>query len=133
MGRKDPLARLLAVGFPDVVDRLNALKQQNGAGAILTTDYASTSWFAFYGHFTIVGLGEDYRWPNAPAASAALFGQPALYVTEIRRDRHNLVAARFAQVTEIARFDRERKGIPIAHYILYRVSGPMNRDLGRMP
>lgn len=133
MGRKDPLARLLAVGFPNVVDHVNALKQVNGADAILTTDYASTSWFAFYGHFTIVGLGEDYRWPNAPAASAALFQHPALYVTEIRRDRHDLVLARFAQVTEIARFDRERKGVPIAHYIVYRVAEPTGRDLGRMP
>ncbi len=133
MGRKDPIARLLAVGFPNVVHHLESLKQANGAGAILTTDYASTAWFSFYGHFTIVALGEGYRWPDAPAAPRALFHRPALYITEIRRDRHDLIAAHFAHVTAIARFDRKREGVPIAHYIVYRVTGPQEQNFGRMP
>jgi 4-amino-4-deoxy-L-arabinose transferase-like glycosyltransferase len=133
MGRKDPLARLLAVGFPYVVERLDGLEQANGAGAILTTDYASTSWFAFYGHFTVVALGEDYRWPNASPAPATLFDRPALYIAEVRHDRHDLVAARFAHVREIARFDRSRDGIAIAHYVVYRATGPKERAFGRMP
>lgn len=132
-GRKDPLARLLAVGLPDVVAEVDALRQVNGAGAVLTTDYASTGWFAFYGHLPIVSIGEDYRWPNAPKTQLAELARPALYIAEIRRDRHDLVAARFARVTEIARIDRLRQGVPIAHYIVYRAEGPKGADLGRTP
>lgn len=132
-GRKDPLARLLAVGLPEVVQRIDSLQHATGSDVMLTTDYAQTGWFAFYGHFPIVSLGEDYRWPNASAATAGQFARPALYIAETRRDRHDLVAAHFAKVTEIAQIDRLRKGVPIAHYIVYRVEGPKGTDLGRMP
>ena len=133
MGRKDPLARLLAVGMPEVVGDLGSLKTANGADTILTTDYATTAWFAFYSRYRIVSLGEEYRWPDAPPATAATFAKPALYITEERRDLHGLVARAFTQVTEIARFDRRRQGVPIAHYVVYRVSGPKDLVLGRIP
>ena len=133
MGRKDPLARLLAVGMPEVVQELGALKAAHGADAIITTDYASTAWFAFYSPFPVVSLGEDYRWPNAPPLGAAVFARPALYITEERRDLHGLVAGAFTQMTEIAHFDRKRQGVPIAHYVVYRVSGPKGLAGGRIP
>lgn len=133
MGRKDPLARLLAVGMPEVVRELGALKAARGADVILTTDYASTAWFAFYSPYRIASLGEDYRWPDAPPLAAADLARPALYIAEERRDLHDLVAGAFAEVTEIAKIDRERKGVPIAHYVVYRVSGPRSASLGRMP
>jgi len=132
LGRKDPLARLLAVGFPQVVERLDTLRADTG-GAVLTTDYASTAWLAFYGHYPVVAVGEDYRWPEAPPAPASLCAMSCLYVTEIRRDRYDLIAARFSGVTEIARFDRQREGVPIARYIVYRAQGPKQAVLGRLP
>jgi hypothetical protein len=131
MGRKDPLARLLAVGFPEVSEKVEALRLSTHADAILTTEYASTAWFAFYGPGPVVQIGEDYRWPDAPVPAASLFARPALYVSEVRHDRHDLIAAHFARVQEIARFDRKREGVPIAHYIVYRVSG--GGPAGRMP
>ena len=131
MGRKDPLARLLAVGFPEVSENVDALRLSTGADAILTTEYASTAWFAFYGPGPVVQIGEDYRWPDAPVPPASLFAHPVLYVSEVRHDRHDLIAAHFAQVREIARIDRTREGIPIAHYVVYRVSG--GGPAGRMP
>lgn len=133
MGRKDPLARLLAVGFPQVADKVEALRLSAHADAVLTSDYASTAWFAFYGPGPVVQIGEEYRWPGAPAASAALYARPVLYVSEDRRDRHDLVAMHFAQVVEIARIDRERKGVAIAHYVVYRVSGLKGAPVGRIP
>ena len=134
-GRKDPLARLLAVGLPEVTEKVEQLRLAAGADAILTTDYATTGWFAFYapGTAPVIGVGEDYRWPDAPAVSAALFKAPALYVTELRRDRRETIAAHFGEVTEIARIDRERQGVPIAHYAVYRVSGLKGAPPGRIP
>jgi hypothetical protein len=133
MGRKDPLARLLAVGMPEVVRDLGDLKAANHAEVILTTDYASTAWFAFYSPFPVVSLGEDYRWPNSPPLAATAFAKPALYITEQRRDLHGVVAANFASVSPIARIDRKRHGIPIAHYVVYRVSGLKGPAAGRTP
>ena len=133
MGRKDPLARLLAVGFPEVAAKVEALRLTAHAGAVLTTDYASTGWFAFYGPGPVVQIGEDYRWPQAPAASAALYTRPALYVSEVRRDSRDLVASHFGHVAEIARIDRERKGVAVAHYVVYRVSGLKGAPVGRIP
>ncbi len=133
MGRKDPLARLLAVGMPEVVEDLGALKTATGAEVILTTDYASTAWFAFYSPYPVASLGEDERWPNSPPLTAAAFAEPALYIAEERRDLHALVAQSFAEVTPVARIDRQRHGIAIAHYVVYRVSSPKGASLGRMP
>lgn len=133
MGRKDPLARLLAVGFPEVAAKVEALRVSAHADAILTTDYASTAWLAFYGSGPVVAIGQDYRWAADPAADAALFAHPVLYVTEIRRDDRALIAAHFAHVEEIARIDREREGVPIAYYVVYRVSGLKGAAVGHIP
>jgi hypothetical protein len=133
MGRKDPLARLLAIGMPEVVSELGSLKTAQGAEVILTTDYASTAWFAFYSSYPVASLGEDERWPNSPPLTIAAFAKPALYIAEDRRDLHALVAQSFAEVKPVARIDRQRHGIAIAHYIVYRVRGPKGASLGRMP
>jgi 4-amino-4-deoxy-L-arabinose transferase-like glycosyltransferase len=133
MGRKDPLARLLAVGFPEFAAKVEALRLTAHADALLTTDYASTAWFAFYGPGPVVQIGEEGRWSGAPVPAASLFAGPALYVSEARWDRHDLIGTHFAKVAEIARIDRERKGVAIAHYIVYRVSGLKGAPAGRIP
>ena len=134
-GRSDPLARLLAVGFDGVAHNIQQLQVQNHAAAILTTDYASTSWFSFYLAASpgIVQLNEEDRYPDSPRANAALLSQPLLYVVETRLDRHELLAQHFQSVTPIAHFDRLRGGVVIAHYVAYRVAGLRGAPLGRMP
>ena len=135
MGRKDPLARLLAVGLPDVVSGVEKLREDTHAGALVTTDYATTAWFEFYLHTRppLVQIGEEFRWPDALKPQAKLFSQPALYVTEIRHDRRDLLVPHFSSVKEIARIDRKRDGIPIAHYIVYRIDGLKGDAVGRIP
>ena len=81
----------------------------------------------------MVQIGEEIRWSGAPAPTASLFAGPALYVSEVRRDRHDLIGAHFSDVTEIARIDRDRRGVAIAHYVVYRVSGLKGAAVGRMP
>lgn len=135
IGRKDPLARLLAVGLPDVVSGVETLREGTHADALITTDYASTAWFAFYSPACppVVQVGEEFRWPDAPVPRAGLFSRPALYVTETRHDRRDLLAAHFSSVKEIARIDRKQKGIPVAHYIVYQIDGLHGVPPGRMP
>jgi 4-amino-4-deoxy-L-arabinose transferase-like glycosyltransferase len=133
-GRSDPLARLLAVGMDDVAAGIASAAAQHHARAILTTDYATTSWLKFYRpDEAVIHVGEDYRYPEAPTPDAALLASPALYVVELRLDKHALIAQHFDHVTEIARIDRKRRGVPIAHYVLYEATGPRGAPVGRQP
>jgi 4-amino-4-deoxy-L-arabinose transferase-like glycosyltransferase len=134
-GRSDPLARLLAVGMDGVTQKIEKLQADNKAAAILTTDYESTAWMAFYlpGHPPVIQLNETYRYPDAPVPDAALLSRPLLYVAEPRLDKKDALVAHFARVQRIAQFDRLRRGVPIAHYVVYRVSGAHGPALGRMP
>jgi hypothetical protein len=133
-GRSDPLARLLAVGFDGVAQNIETARAQNGASAILTTDYESTAWFAFYlpGHPPVIQANEDYRYPDAPVPDTKLLTRPLLYVVEQRLDHRDLLAAQFAQVAPVAHFDRLRHGVPIAHYIVYRLGGWRGTRFGRL-
>jgi 4-amino-4-deoxy-L-arabinose transferase-like glycosyltransferase len=135
LGRSDPLARLMAVGMPAVTQDIERLANHDHAQAILTTDYASTAWLSFYlpSHPAIVQLNEEKRYPDAARADVGLLSQPLLYVVEARLDRHDFVAQHFARVTPLAQVDRLRRGVAIAHYVIYRVGGFHGAPLGRMP
>lgn len=134
MGRKDPLARLLAVGLPEVTEQIETLRIQQKASAILTTDYATTGWLSFYMPVKspVVLVGESFRFPDAPKLPADMAHQPMLYVTELRHDKHDAVLSHFANVTELARIDRKRADVAIAHYVVYRVRWPYGENIGRV-
>lgn len=134
MGRKDPLARLLAVGLPEVTGQIETLRGQYKATAIMTTDYATTGWLAFYMpvRVPVVLIGEDFRFPDARPITTDMAHTSLLYVTELRRDKHDTVLSHFANVQEVARIDRERAGIAIAHYVVYRVRWPYGARAGRI-
>ena len=134
LGRGDPLARLLAVGFDSVAQNIERQQAGMHAAAIVTTDYASTAWFSFYlpSKPRIVQLNEEVRYPDAQRADAALLTRTLLYVVEMRLDRHDLLAAHFRRVTPVAHFDRLRRGVPIAHYVVYRVDGLRGGPVGRV-
>ena len=134
-GRGDPLARLLAVGFDGVAQNIAVAERASGAAAIVTTDYESTAWFAFYlpDHPPVIQANEDYRYPDAPVPGRDLLAKPVLYVVEQRLDKHQELAGRFGQVREVARFDRLRHGVPIAHYVAYVLRDWRGSPLGRMP
>jgi 4-amino-4-deoxy-L-arabinose transferase-like glycosyltransferase len=134
-GRSDPLARLLAVGFDQVAARVNSARVAAGAVAIVTTDYASTAWIAFYlpDHPPVIQLNEPWRYADAPAADAVLLSRPLLYVVERRLDKRAEVAAHFGAIAPVMEFDRLRHGVAIAHYVVYRVSGWNGAPIGRLP
>ena len=129
MGRSDPFARLLGFGISEVARTVEA----RGASAILTTDYESTSWLAFYGNLPVVQLNEENRWLIAPSPAPDLLNRPLLYVTNLKRDRHDLVATRFRQVALQGFVDRTRNGTPVERYLIYRVSGSRGRAADRTP
>jgi 4-amino-4-deoxy-L-arabinose transferase-like glycosyltransferase len=138
-GRGDPLARLLFIGSDGVAQQIESAQAKAGAAAIVTTDYESTAWFVFYlpHHPAVIQANEPQRYPDAPVPDAAMLGRPLLYIAEQRAnhpelDQHAALAARFAQVQPVARFDRLRHGVPITHYIAYRLSGWRGTRFGRL-
>ena len=131
---RDPTARLLASGSVPVAQRIEALRVQYDAAAILTTNYAPTGWLAFYvpDHPPVVQANEAYRWLAAPKADAGLLHQPLLYVTEPRRDEARILAYDFARQQLVARLTRTRNGRAIDLYDVYLVSGWRGAPLGRV-
>ena len=109
LGRKDPISRLLAFGVPEAVAQVEAAHP----AAILTTDYETTAWFAFYGHVPVVQVTEPQR-----GLGGALGQGPYVYVAEQGRDRHDL----FKSAKPLPPVLRLRGPAQIARYDLYAVT-----------
>jgi 4-amino-4-deoxy-L-arabinose transferase-like glycosyltransferase len=133
LGRQDPFARLLGVGFSNVARDIGEEQVASSAAAIVTTDYATTAWFAYYTRLPVIQLNEEDRWPSAPRAPVALLRQPLLYVTETNRDRHEFVATHFGTVSQPSMLTRERNGVPVGRYQVYRLNDFHGPALGREP
>jgi 4-amino-4-deoxy-L-arabinose transferase-like glycosyltransferase len=109
LGRNDFVSRLLAFGVPEVVAQVEATQP----GTILTTDYETTAWFAFYGHVPVVQVTEPQR-----GLGGALGKGPFVYVSEQGRDRHDL----FKSAKPLAPVLRLRGKAPIGRYERYAVT-----------
>ena len=87
----------------------------------------------------MIQANEPFRYPDAPVPDAALLSRPLLYVAEVRRDHPEILAAdlgrlrtQFAQVQPFTQFDRQRHGVPVAHYVAYRLTGWRGKRFGRL-
>jgi 4-amino-4-deoxy-L-arabinose transferase-like glycosyltransferase len=133
LGGTDPFARLLAFGFPRAAQEMDSARRSFHAAAILTTDYETTAWLAFYSKLPVVQINEDWRWQNAKAAPRALLAGRSLYVTPEKRDRSSILTAHFGTVTRTGTVERMRAGAIVERYSVYGVAGLKDRPLGRMP
>jgi len=124
-GRGDPLSRLLGFGIGDVAQRAEALRGQSGAAGLVTTDYATAAWLLFYSgtRVPILVFGDDRRWTFADLAPAKLVARPLLYVAEDRHDVRQALSSGFEQVVLLGSIERERGGVRIARYVVYRLNG----------
>ncbi len=125
-GTRDPIARLLAVGYAPLSEEFDVFRIVMDANAILTTSYAQTGWLSFYlpSDAPVVQINERARWLNEPQPDEALFEGPLLYITEERRDLSSLLAGRFEIVERIGSLMRQRDGVLIENYNFYRVENP---------
>ena len=134
LGNKDPLARLLGVGFHPVADSLAGAAKIAHAGAILTTDYETTSWLRFYEpDLKVVQLGEMNRYPTSPAPSAALMAGPLLYFVEQKRDQSADLRKYYSSVLLATQLRIGRADSQIALYEIYLLDTPKGPVPGRMP
>ena len=134
LGARDPLARLLGTGFKPVAEGLADAARRSSAGVVLTTDYESTAWLAWYQPgLKLVQMGELWRYPDAPMADQALMAHPLLYFVEQKRDQSAEIRKYFSDVSLAGELKIDRKGAELARYRIYLVAGPKTPMPGRMP
>ncbi|HWU56743.1 MAG TPA: glycosyltransferase family 39 protein [Rhizomicrobium sp.] len=127
--KKDPLARLLGREFAPIGDVVAALVRTHLADAVLTTDYETTAWLRFnHPDIKVVQVNELQRYPQAPAADAALLRRPLIYLAEFRRDQHQLVQQLFAYTGFPTQLQT-----PSSLYMVYPVGRPKSSPIGKMP
>lgn len=130
-GSMDPTARDIGAGWAELAAQIDAIRVERGARAVLTTSYAATGWLSFYlpGRPPVIQFNERIRWVNEPAPDPALFRGPLLYVCRGTCKLAPAVRARYQSFEEVAQFSRQRRGVTIETYRLYRVSGPKGEPL----
>ncbi len=127
--KKDPLARILGREFAPIGEVVAALVRTHLADAVLTTDYETTAWLRFnHPDIKVVQVNEPQRYPQAPAADAALLKRPLIYLAEFRRDQHPLVQRLFAYTGFPTQLQT-----PSSLYMVYPVSRPKSSPIGKMP
>jgi 4-amino-4-deoxy-L-arabinose transferase-like glycosyltransferase len=135
MGRHDPIARMMGVGFNNVAQDISAVAKARHATALVTTNYVMTGWLSFYLHreIPIIQMNEDYRWLSSPQASLADLNGRLLFVTQEPDKEMPFLDGRFAHVEKVARFERMRGKVAIDLVNIYALSGYRGAAVGRLP
>lgn len=131
MGRVDPSSRILAYGMPEMTEGI--ARQRPPPKALLTTDYETTAWLAFYSRLPVVQLNEEDRWPTAARAGPDILSGRNLYIAPQKKDLHDLVGRKFATIVARPPIPRFRGGKAVAEYNVYEVRTLRGGPLGRMP
>ncbi len=127
--RKDPVARILGRDFVPVGEIAAVMVRSHLADAILTSDYETTAWLRWQQPaLKVVQINELQRYPDAPAAPAALLKGRLIYLAELRRDQHPVVQQDFAYLGFPTQLQT-----PSSLYMLYPVGGPRTASIGKMP
>jgi 4-amino-4-deoxy-L-arabinose transferase-like glycosyltransferase len=131
LGAADPTARVLGAGWPELGLRIDAIRTEIGAPAILAENHALAGWLSFYlpSHPPVIQVTERFRWANEPPPSPELFKGPLLYISPALATEARFVTERFRMVEKIASLDRQRGGDVIERYSIYRVAGPIGDPL----
>jgi hypothetical protein len=131
LGPADPTARALGAGWKDLAPKMDAVRMQLGAPVVLTMNYGLTAWLAFYlpSHPPVEQINIRMRYVNAPEPDPALFRGAIMYVCMVQCTEMPLIQQRFASVEKVTSLMRERHGVPIQGYDIYRLSGPIGPPL----
>jgi hypothetical protein len=121
--KNDPVARLLARGFPAAAANL---AETAPGGTILTTDYETTALLRYYRpQMRVVQVNEPWRYDWASAPPPSWFRGQVVYFVETRRDQSALMGNLFGEMTGA-----------IAHpggYQSAMVEDPKQPTLGKVP
>jgi len=122
--RKDQGAHIFAIGFKPVAEEVERLRAQSGAGCILTSDFGTTSWFAFYlPQACVAQHDERIRWADViDPDPARLKGKLVFVATDLPVERFDLGKS-FASIQPLAHLTRYRGPTPIQTYEIVLLDG----------
>ncbi len=125
----------LLSGWRDLARDIDTVATREGAGAVLTQSYALTSLLKQYGPVArpVVQYNERSRWQYDPQATLPATARPVLFVVELKRLGADAPLNRFAEVREVDRLNRTRKGTVLETYVLYRANRPTGPVLDPIP
>jgi 4-amino-4-deoxy-L-arabinose transferase-like glycosyltransferase len=131
----DPTARQIGAGWNVLGPRIDALRKEAGAPAVLATKYGTVGWLSFYlpSRPPVIQVNERIRWVDAPEPDTALFKGPLLYVCKAPCPEPERVLAKFGRVGEPVTLPRIRRGVTIEGYTVWRVDGLKGELLDRSP
>jgi hypothetical protein len=131
LGAVDPTARLLGTGLRQLGVEIDALRREAGAPVVLAENHILTGWLSFYlpSHPPVVQITERFRWVNEPPPSPELFQGSLLYVCPASENEARFIKARYETVEKLTSVVRERSGVAINRYSIYRLAGPIGDPL----
>ena len=122
--RKEQGAHIFAVGFRLVAENVENVRKQVEANCILTSDFGTTAWFAFYLPNTCVAQRDErIRWADTLEPSAFQLRGKLLFVgTDLPIQNFHLNAS-FNTVELLAPLERKRGPTPIQTYSIVLLDG----------
>jgi hypothetical protein len=130
-GQRDPASQTR--GWSELGAEIERLRVAKGTCWVATSSYATTGQLAYHlkDKAPVVQLTERIRYVHLPAVGAATLNCPALYVELERRSAPALLQERFHSVDRLQDVTRSYRGVPIATYAVYFLSGPTGDPLLR--
>ena len=124
LGPRDPTARILGVGWPQLAAEIDRVRANAQAAVILTTDYEVAGWLSFYlpSHTPVEQVNQRIRWVNEPVPDPQLFRGQMMYICKNQCSKLDEIKRKFAIVDFQGTFARMRGATQIEHYSLYRVA-----------
>lgn len=88
-------------------------------------------WLSFYlpSHPPVVQVTERFRWVNEPPPSPELFKGPLIYVCPASAREASFIAERYRVIEKINSVVRQRSGVVINRYSIFRVAEPIGDPL----
>jgi hypothetical protein len=126
-------------GWSDFAQRVDQIRQDNGARWIATSSFATTAQLSYAlkdRNVPVVQLNERLRYLHLGQPDPALLQTPALYVDLQRRERSDLLTALFRSVTPLSPVTRGPDAAPYATYAIKRLAEqqaplPLASDVSR--
>jgi hypothetical protein len=133
--RRDATVRSVGVGWRELAQGIDEVRQRTGATCVLAPDYGTTSWLAFYlpSGTCVAQQTQRIRWVNMPEPSAAELAGPLLYVDEIKPRARLFLKDKFSRIEEVAELPRKRGPLVIETYALNLLIGPKGDVFDRSP
>ncbi|QDL98422.1 glycosyltransferase family 39 protein [Rhodopseudomonas palustris] len=133
--RRDATVRSVGVGVAEMVAQIDQVRRRVGATCVLTDDYGTTGWLAFYlpPGTCVVQRGERFRWLAAPAPTPRQLAGPLLLVgVDNAAARPDLQAA-FGSIERVGAVTRSRGPLLVDAVALDALSEPKGPILDFRP